>query len=102
MKIQTQRAIGFSVAHFLVLIVSAATAFSFGMERFDAGDARETAVEFVASALTKILMMPGRLIWTPWASKNVHDSLEWVLLLANSALWGIALAYVYGKIRKAK
>ena len=101
MNIQTKRAVGFSIAHFIVLIVCFMTAFTLGMERFDKGDAHESAVEYVTGSLTNILMSPGKYIWTPWASKNLHDVFEWMLLIANSALWGITIAYVYGRIKKS-
>lgn len=100
MNIQTKRVIGFGIAHFLVLTVCFLTAFTLGMERFDKGDANESAMEYVSSTLTNILMSPGKFIWTSWASKNLHDIFEWILLIANSAVWGIAIAYVYGKINK--
>ena len=43
-----------------------------------------------AGTASQILMMPGYLLWTTWASRNLPDALEWLLLLANSALWGLA------------
>jgi len=100
MNIQAKRAVGFGIAHFLVLTVCFLAAFTLGMERFNEGDANEGAVEYVTGSLTNILMIPGKYIWTPWASKNLHNVFEWMLLIANSALWGITLAYVYGRIKK--
>jgi hypothetical protein len=101
MNIQAKIAVGFGVAHFLVLSVCFLMAFTLGMERFDKGDTNEGAVEYVAVSLANILMAPGMHLWTPWASKNLHDAFEWMLVVANSALWGITLAYVYGRIKKA-
>ena len=101
MNIQAKRAVGFGIAHFLVLTVCFLTAFTLSMERFDKGDTNESAAEYVAGSLTNILMAPGMYIWTPWASKNLHNVFEWMLVIANSALWGITLAYVYGRIKKA-
>ena len=100
MNIQTKRARGFGIAHFLVLTVCFLTAFALSMERFDKGDAKESTAEYVAVSLTNILMAPGKYIWTPWASKNLHDAFEWLLVIANSALWGVTLAHVYGRIKK--
>jgi len=100
MNIQTKRAVLFGFAHFLALIVCFSTAFTLSMERFDKVDENESAVEFVAVSLTNILMTPGRYIWTPWASKNLHNSFEWMLFIANSALWGVILAYIYGRFKK--
>ena len=96
-----KRAIGFGIAHFLVLVACYLTAFTLSMERFDKYDAKVSAVEYVTVSLTEILMSPGRYIWTSWASKNLHNVFEWMLLIANSALWGVALAYVFGKIKRA-
>lgn len=101
MNIQAKRAVGFGIAHFLVLTVCFLVAFPLSMERFDKGDANESAVEYVTGSLTNILMIPGKYIWTRWASKNLHNAFEWMLLIANSALWGITLGYVCGKIKKA-
>lgn len=101
MNVQTKRAIGFGTAHFLVLVVCYLTAFTLGMERFDKYDAKVSAVEYVIRSLAEILMSPGRYIWTSWASNNLHNAFEWMLLIANSALWGLALAYVFGKIKRA-
>lgn len=40
------------------------------------------------------LMLPGRLLWTNWASKNLPNALEWILFVANSGLWGFLIAAV--------
>ena len=101
MNTQSKRAVGFGIAHFLVLTVCFLAAFTLGMERFDKGDANDSSAEYVTESLTNILMIPGKYIWTPWASKNLHNAFEWTLLVANSALWGITLAYIYGRIKKA-
>ena len=100
MNIQAKRALGFGVAHFLVLSMCYVTAVALRMDRFDKDDLNEGAAEYVAASLANILMAPGKYIWTPWASKNLHDAFEWLLIIANSALWGVALAYVYGRLRK--
>ena len=101
MNVQTKRTVGFGVAHFLVLVACYLTAFTLGMERFDNDDANVSAVEYVAETLAEILMSPGKYIWTSWDSKNLHNAFESMLFIANSALWGIALAYVFGKIKRA-
>jgi hypothetical protein len=101
MNVQTKRAIGFGIAHFIVLVACYLTAFILAMERFEKYDVNVSAMEYVTGSLTEILMSPGRYIWTSWASKNLHNAFEWILLIANSALWGVALAYVFGKIKRA-
>lgn len=101
MNIQIKRAVGFSIAHFLVLAVCFITAFTLSMERFDKGDVNESAVEYMTGSLANTLMAPVMYIWTSWASKNLHNAFEWILLIANSALWGVVLAYVFDKVKKA-
>ena len=101
MNVQTKRAIGFGIAHFLVLAMCFLTTFTLSMERFDKYDSKVSAVEYVTGSLTEILMSPGRYIWTSWARNNLHNAFEWMLVIANSALWGVALAYVFGKIKRA-
>lgn len=91
----------FGVAHFILLVACYLTTFTLSMERFDKDDANVSAVEYVTGSLADVLMSPGRYIWTSWASKNLHDAFEWILLIANSALWGVALAYVFGKFKRA-
>ena len=49
-----------------------------------------------AGTASQILMMPGYLLWTTSASKNLPGALEWLLFLANSALWGLAASAVVG------
>jgi hypothetical protein len=101
MNIQTKRAAGFGIAHFILLVACYLTSFTLAMERFDTHDGNTSTVEYVTVSLTEVLMSPGKYLWTSWASKNLHDAFEWVLLTANSALWGIALAYVFKKAERA-
>jgi hypothetical protein len=101
MNIQTKRAAGFGIAHFILLVACYLTSFTLAMERFDAHDAKTSTVEYVTVAFTDVLMSPGKYLWSSWASKILHDGFEWVLLIASSALWGIALAYVFKKVERA-
>jgi hypothetical protein len=50
----------------------------------------------VAGLAADILMLPGYLLWTPWASKNLPNFVEWLLFLANSAVWGLLISAVVG------
>ena len=101
MNVQAKRAIWFGIAHLIVLVACYFAAFTLSMERFDKYDAQVSAVEYVSASLSEILMFPGRYIWTSWASKNLHNAFEWMLLIANSSLWGVALSYVFGKLKRA-
>jgi hypothetical protein len=100
MNIQAKRSLAFGTAHLLLLTVCFIISFALGMDRLDAGEMDETAMDFIAGSLTNILMAPGIYLWTPWASKNLPNIFEWFLFLGNSGLWGVTLAYVYGKIIK--
>lgn len=101
MNIQYKRAIWFGIGHFILLVVCYMTAFTLSMDRFDQYDAKVSAAEYISGSLAEILMSPGRYLWTSWASTHLHNVFEWLLLFANSALWGATLAYVFGKIRRA-
>jgi hypothetical protein len=60
------------------------------MARFDQPGLERTAVETAATWVNRVLMLPGRIIWTSWASRNLPNVLEWILFVANSALWAAA------------
>jgi hypothetical protein len=51
-----------------------------------------------AGLAADILMFPGYLLWTPWASKNLPNVLEWLLFIANSALWGLVISAVVKEV----
>ena len=96
---QTKMTAVFSAVHFVVLITCFMTSFSLGMDRFDEADTGMGAVEYVAGSLTYILMYPAKLLWIPWASKNLPNILEWVLMIGNSFIWGSIMAYLFTRIR---
>lgn len=43
-----------------------------------------------------ILRFPGYPLWTPWASKNLPNVMEWLLFLANSVVWGLVISALVG------
>jgi hypothetical protein len=49
-----------------------------------------------AGLAADILMFPGYLLWTPWASKNLPNFMEWLLFLANSVVWGLVISALMG------
>ena len=100
MKNITKRTIVFSCIHFTVLTICLITSFSLGMSRFDTGDMNESIIEIVTGAITNTLIVPANYLWTPWASKNLPDFIEWILFLSNSVLWGYVVAFTYSKIKK--
>jgi uncharacterized membrane protein len=85
------KTIVFAVIHFVLAFGSMLIALTSGMAEFDNPDYQQSMVERVADHTTAILMQPGISLWTPWMSKNMPDVVEWVLCLANSLLWGLAM-----------
>jgi len=84
----------FSFVHVIVTLSCAAYAMAVGSARFDNPELPKTLNESAASAAANVLMLPGRLVWTSWASKNLSNSVEWFVLVANSGLWGATGAAV--------
>lgn len=67
-----------------------------GLSRLDGFEATQGAA--TAAMAADVLMLPGRLSWTPWVSKNLPNAFEWLLFVANSALWGFAISLMAGMI----
>jgi hypothetical protein len=58
------------------------------MFRFDNPDLREWFGASTALKAADVLMLPLALDWGPWASSHLRNALQWLLFVANSALWG--------------
>jgi hypothetical protein len=56
-------------------------------EQSDAPRLDRTVAEIAANSITEVLMAPLFLFWTPWASQHLPNSIEWLVFVANSALW---------------
>ena len=98
MKMSKKRIVIFSLIHLGVLIAFFAVSFSAGMVKFD-GKGEITTFEEISQKITVILMSPMYLLWNSWASKNIHDGIEFVLFILNSVLWGAAIEYLYSKYK---
>ena len=72
----------------LCLIVYAASATS---ARFDHPDVPVSRISEAAGGAADVLSLPGRLLWTSWASQNLPNAIEWAVFLANSALWSFGI-----------
>jgi len=70
------------------------------MSKFDTGEVNESIIELVTEAIANILIVPANYLWTSWASKNLPNSVEWILFLSNSLLWGYIVAFMYSKFKK--
>ncbi|MHC4229588.1 MAG: hypothetical protein ACYSW0_19320 [Planctomycetota bacterium] len=81
-----------AACHFVLLGVVFSISHSAGMEEFDNPDRVPTTVEKVSGAVLMVLWQPAYSLWTPWMSKHLPNIVEWVLLFANSLLWGFVLA----------
>ena len=98
MKMSKKRVAIFSFIHLGILLVFFIISFSAGMDEID-GKGKITAFEEISKKITVVLMSPVSLLWNSWASKNIHDGIEFVLFILNSVLWGAAIEYLYSKYK---
>lgn len=100
MKAFLKYVIIFSLLHLVLLLTSILVSYTLGIDRFENGIVDESALESVTGTLSGILGFPGTYLWTPWATKNLSNFIEWFVFAANSVVWGIVLAYLYAFIKK--
>jgi len=93
MRLIAPRAVLLGGAHLVAALSLSAYAFGATLSRFDNGSQPATA-EPLASTVATILLLPGTVVWTDWASKTLPNSIEWAIFIANSAVWGIALGWL--------
>ena len=86
--------------HFVTAMACTLGAFTRGMNRFDGAETNKDMMEVLSGIGAEILTAPGRFLWTPWASKNLPDVFEWLLLISNSLLWGFALVLIFTRLSK--
>jgi hypothetical protein len=94
MGLPVRRVLSFAFAHAVVTLCLLVYAFSVGMSEFDRPDLPGSATAKAAGTVAGVLMLPGRLVWTTWASKNLSNTLEWITFLANSVIWGALIVGV--------
>jgi hypothetical protein len=87
-----------SVLHLGFTLFGIMVSFGASMRRFDDPNYPVSPVSDTLGDIVGILMLPGRLVWTSWMSKNMPNSIEWALFLANSALWGFGIAFVIERL----
>jgi hypothetical protein len=102
-----KRVVLFACAHALVTLALSFYYTSAITEPVRPGSIPEISDRAAAAGLAAdILMLPGYLLWTPWASKHLPNLVEWLLFLANSVVWGLlisaALALCYRILRAAR
>jgi len=83
-----------SLGHFIFMGVL--LFYGFDLKPIDTG-IPSPASKQIASQITRILMMPLVALWNMWTSKNIPNILEWILILFNSSLWGVVIAFIYSK-----
>lgn len=91
-----------TVCHLVIFGVVFSISFGAGMEEFDNPDRIPTTMEQVSHAVLMVLWQPAYSLWTPWMSKHMPDIFEWLLLFANSMLWGFVLALTISLALKVK
>jgi uncharacterized membrane protein len=87
-----RRVLVFACAHAVVTLCMTLYAFSASSAEFDNPDLPRSATAKAVGTLVNVLSLPGRLVWTTWASKNLPNAVEWVVFLANSLVWGLLIA----------
>lgn len=89
-----------SALHFVLMWIALLSSLDFmnmdGPEPMDLS----SAISSVAGTCAFVLMQPGALIWTTWASHNLPDVFEWALTTINSLAWGAVLALVWTRLRR--
>ena len=98
MALPLRRVLVFACAHALVTVGLALYAASASSAEFDNPDLPRSPTANAAGIISDVLILPGRLVWTTWASKNLPNAVEWVVFLANSALWGLLIVGAMGRL----
>ena len=83
----------FTLGHLIVAFGSFLVSFGGSMDRLDHPDATHPLSDGLG-VLAEILMQPVGAFWDSVPNETIPDYLEWPILVANSSLWGFALAYL--------
>lgn len=74
--------------------------FAFGFDLSSVDGIEPPRAKQLAMMAVGVLMLPGRLLWTRWATENLSNALSWLLMVANSVLWGFLIAAVVSSVRR--
>jgi hypothetical protein len=88
-------------AHALVTLCLIVYASASSSAAFDNPDMAPSRIGEAAAHVAGVLLLPCRLLWTPWASQNLPNSLEWVGFLANSGLWSLGILAAAAMVSRA-
>jgi hypothetical protein len=67
--------------------------FTYGFDLSAVDGMEPTPGKQIAMTAVGVLMLPARLLRTGWAGEN-ENAFQWLLLIANSTLWGCVIAAV--------
>jgi hypothetical protein len=79
----------FTCVHGVITLGCAVYNMAVSSAQFDNPELPRTFLASAVEGTANALMLPARLAWTSWASKHLPNFLEWLLFVANSALWGL-------------
>lgn len=99
MRTNTKLLVGFTCLHVVVALAMTVYAMAAGSAQFENPDLPRMTGAGIADGLASILTLPGRLLWTSWASRNLPNAVEWALFVVNSAVWGAAAMALTNRFR---
>jgi hypothetical protein len=103
MRRNTKLLIAFACLHAVLALGAVVYAMAASSAQFDNPDLPRMFGAGIAHATANMLTLPGRLLWTSWASQNLPNAIEWALFIANSVLWGavaVALTNLAAELRR--
>ena len=99
-RLSIRLAVLLAAIHLALSVGSFWISFSSGMKRFDAG-VPIGRVEATASFLSSMLLQPMLGLWSViFAGHSGPVLMQWAAILLNSLLWGTALAFAIGALKR--
>ena len=102
MRINVPLLILFSCLHAVLALATSLYTMGAGFARFDNPELPRTYGHRTVEVAANVLMFPGFLVWTPWASKNLPNAVEWLVFIVNSSLWGAFGAIIAGWVSRRR
>jgi hypothetical protein len=81
-----------TLAHFVLLIVAECVAGSAYMKALDHPEYQPGLLARLADGAADVLIQPVYCFWTSGVARNMPDLVEWLVVFANSLLWGFVLS----------
>ena len=93
-KVLIRHVLAFAGLHVVVLMMAWLLAIA-RLPGIDASDGTPSMLGRVADVLFRVLIMPGHAVLMIIYGESAYPvGLEWTLLILNSLVWGVALAYL--------